>query len=115
MIVPTIAAMIRIAATAIAAQTQPDRPDDEAAGATAAVEVVGATLLTGALVDTDADDVALGAGDPGAADSVTVAGDAAVVPATAGELTGAGGAIAASASSNLISPCTGCPSAETTR
>ena len=38
--ITTMAATTRIAATAMAAQTQPDSPDDEATGATAAVDVL---------------------------------------------------------------------------
>jgi len=86
--------MISTAARASAAHTQPDSPDDELVGATAAVD-------TGTVLDCPTDDVPPDAADVGPAVGVLAADDAA----------GAGAPV----NWNFTSPVTGWPSADTTR
>ena len=89
----TIAVTTRAAATAIAAHTQPESPDEDPTGATGAAVVVAGGTGDEA---TDVDPGVLGGVD---ADAAVL--DAALLDAT--ELAGAG----AAASSKRTSPCTG--------
>ena len=90
--ITTMAAATRIPAAAIAAQTHPDSPDDDATGATATAVVLVAVSATGPAPDAGEAGVASAEPEP--------AGSEAVADASA-PLT------APSASWNLISPSTG--------